>query len=543
MNGIEIENICSTYFDRVSEFEYKNNVGISRSRENFIKKYIANRGRQLGIFIADAISLKDIQYDKESPCDNPRFPSNSIQYYSLDKEQLINYFTFRTFLKAGRLTEQNHVNFLVLYLMEIVNGIYGFSFKEKFNELNKVLAIYPKGAKYRNLIQEAYEILYLQNLNSLNLEDYITSVPLKLFENTSLELSNKKDASHLPLDDIFKLVKLDKLTACSEKDKFLLHECFDFVYEKISETSDFEVGAYKSIEDLFRFDYKESFDVPYYKLKAAFPITTNITFSDKNGNFHEIKAGIHSKKKVFYNDYKLSQITLYLTYTINAIQHHCGNIPLPKNPKKKRAVYSYFTTTQETKDIDEQAIIDKVVGEWVIKTPYTKDGLLLSLDELKRRKERVLFSLNISNVTEVRKKSRDIQDKLIIEDEENVSDKITRKNFVENSASNNGENYFTSLKKTTHKDSSLSKISDVSSDNDISKLIKAFADWEQVILTHLMNGEVDLAQEVAEYKGDMLSLVVDRINNLSEEYIEDILILDNEILEDYKEELHKALKR
>lgn len=534
MSITEIEHICSEYLNRVSDFEYNNNVGIARSRESFIKKYVANRGRQLGIFIADAISLKDVEYDKQTPCENPRFTTNSVQYYALSQDQLINYFAYRTLIRKGIIPEQNHVNFLVLYLMEILNGIYGLSFKEKFVELNKILALYPKGAKYRSIIQEGYEILYLQNLNSLNKEDYFNKVPLNLFENTSLEINNKKSSQSLTLEEILKVVKLDKFTTFSEKDKFLLRECFDFVYENLNNDSEFEVGAYKSIEDLFKFDFKESFDVPYNKLKATYPITTNIKISDKNGNLYEIKAGIHSKKKVFYGDYKLSQITVFLTYLINAIQHQCGNIPLPRKPKNRRPVYSYFTVTSEAKEIDEQSIIDKVVGLWVEENQYAKNGLFLTLDELKRRKERGLFSLDIGNVKEVRKKSSEIQDKLIIEDEEAINSKDLRSLFVEKSGKDdNPVNYFEGLKKATNSKSS---------DNNLVNLLNHLAEWERQILSYLCNDEVDKASEVAEYKGSMLSLVIDRINMLSEEYIEDILILDNEIIEDYKEDLIIALK-
>ncbi|MBK5202027.1 MAG: hypothetical protein JJE21_10945, partial [Spirochaetaceae bacterium] len=384
MKKTEIEEICSNYLIRVSDFEYNNNLGNARSRESLIKKYITNRSRQLGIFIADAISLKDVEYEIQTPCDNPRLTINSVQYYALSKDQLINYFTYRTLIRKNIISDQNHVNFLVLYLMEILNGIYGLSFNKKFKELNKVLALYLKGVKYRSIIQEAYEILYLQNLGSLNKEDYFNSVPLEIFKNTSLQLNSKKNSSTLPLEDIFMLVKLDKLTTFSEKDKFLLRECFDFVYVELDKTSDFEIGAYKTIENLFEFDFKESFDVPYNKLKAVYPITTNISFRDKNGDVEEIRVGIHSKKKVYYEDYKLSQITVYLTYLINAIQHQCGNIPLPKKPKNKRAVYSYFTVPSNDKEINEQAIIDIVVAKWVKENQYAKNGLLLTLEELKR---------------------------------------------------------------------------------------------------------------------------------------------------------------
>lgn len=526
MDKIEIEQICLDYLKRVSDFEFNNNVGIARSRESNIRKYIANRARQLGIFIADAISLKDIEYEIETQCENPRFTPNGVQYYALSATQLESYFAYRTFVRNNKVPEQNHVNFLVLYLMEIVNGIYGFSFNDKFRKLNSVLALYPSGAKYRNIIQEAYEILYLQNINSINKEDYFNSVPLKIFDKTSLAFNSLKNPNSLALEDIFTLVKLDKLTTFSEKDKFLLRECFDFVYSQLDNDLDFEIGSYKSISDLFSFDYKESFDVPLNKLKAVYPIHLNFSYSNSNGTIEEFRSGIHIKKKIFYTDYKLSKITIFLTYLINAIQHNCGNVPLPKKPKIKRAVYSYFTDVYKENEIDEQEIIDKIVSSWVDNNPYAKNGLFLSLAELKRRKGLESFSLNISNVHEVRKKSIEIQDKLIIEDEEinqSNNSKSLRDMFVV---------------------SSKEKVKEVvnTSDNKIVTLINNLRDWEKLILINLCSDNVTVASEIASANLDMLSLVIDRINNLSEEYIEDILILDNEVLEDYKDDLIIALK-
>ena len=58
----------------------------------------------------------------------------------------------------------------------------------------------------------------------------------------------------------------------------------------------------------------------------------------------------------------------------------------------------------------------------------------------------------------------------------------------------------------------------------------------------LNDGKIDEAEDYANSKGDMLSLVVDRINTLSDEELGDVIIIDNEIVDDYKDEILRTLK-
>ena len=60
MNRKEVHIIAKAYLERNALFESNHNIGVARSRESMIKKYLANRSRQLGTFLTDALSLKDI---------------------------------------------------------------------------------------------------------------------------------------------------------------------------------------------------------------------------------------------------------------------------------------------------------------------------------------------------------------------------------------------------------------------------------------------------------------------------------------------------
>jgi hypothetical protein len=541
MNKKEITAIAKAYLLRNSTIESNHNIGMARSRESMIKKYLANRNRQLGTFITDALSLKDIIFDEESPCENPRFSSGAVEYYALDLIQLVNYFSYRTLVKRGDLPTNNHPNFLVLYLMEIVNGIHGNKYEEKRRKLDSLSSLYVKGAKYKSLMQEAYEILYFQNINALNLQDYISSVNLPLFKDTSLT-NEPNRTDDIPLDDIFKIVKIEKTVAVNAKDRFILMDCFGYLYKELDKEEDFEIGPYKTVEELFAFDYKISYDTPLNKLKAYYPITTNIKYSNKQGNQEVISDGIHMTRKVYYDDSKLFRINKYLTYVINAIQHNCGGIPLPRQAKEKRSIYSYFTTSESYLP-DVQTMVDKCVEKWLEDNSYAKKGYLKSLEILKDLKERGDFKLDISDVSKVRKQSSEIQEKLIIDEKEASPIVIPKKPsnpFVEKSKHNDDDPiaYFNNLKEGKRKSDNTPTIEE---SNEFTQLIKQLTKWEREILKCLCNGEVDNAEDIAFNKGEMLSLVVDRINSKSNETLEDIIVIDNEIVEDYKDELIQAL--
>jgi hypothetical protein len=543
MNRKEVHIIAKAYLERNTLIESNNNIGVARARESMIKKYLANRSRQLGTFLVDALSLKDIIFDEETPCENPRFASGAVEYYSLDLIQLENYFSYRTLVKRGEYPTNNHPNFLVLYLMEIVNGIYGNGYEEKRKKLNSVSALYSKGAKYRSLIQEAYEILYLQNINSLNKEEYFSSVDHPLFKDTSLT-DNKTGSSNIPLDDIFKVVKIEKFTAINAKDKYILRDCFEYLYKELNDNDEFEIGYYKTMEELFSFDYKLSFDSPLNKLKAYYPITTNIKYSNKKGNQEVIANGIHVTKKVFYDDSKLFQINRFLTMVTNSIQHNCGGIPLPRKQKEKRNVYSYFANSKSDMP-DVLAMVDSCVGKWVSQNTYAREGYLLSLETMMNIKERGSFKLDISDVSKVRKQSSDIQNKLIIDDGEStpiIIPKTPTNPFVEHSSHEDEASAYFKKLKVVELTSSTQSNDDFSEDNEFETLVKQLSPWEREIIKLLCNGEVDAAKDIASNKGKMLSLVVDKINTKSNSLIEDVIIIDNELVEDYKDELMQALR-
>jgi len=543
MNKKEVLNLAKNYLNRNEMIQNNNNIGIAKSRESLIKKYIANRNRQLGTFITDALSLKDVICEEETTCENPRFGSGAVEYYALDAVQLANYFAYRTLIKRGDIPKNNHPSFLVLYLMEIVNGIYGNGYEDKRKKLNSILTLYPKGAKYRSLIQEAYEILYLQNMTSLNFEDYKNSVKLPIFKDSKFDFQEDK-VSRIPIDDIFKLIKIEKIAACTTKDKFLLRECFEFVYDELNEKEGFEIGYYKTLDELFSFNYKLSLDTPLTKLKAYYPVTCNVTYTNKKGDLETFVDGIHCTKKLYYDDIKTYRINKYILFIVNAIQHQCGGIPLPRYSKKAAYVASYFSSPEKL-DVDLQRMADEAVGKWVRQNLYARKGYMLSLEALIGLKEQSDFKLDISDVSSVRKQSSEIQDKLII-DEGDVDPIIIPKQkanpFVER-RSDDSSTYFKNVSRGTSSPEfcKVKNKSTEKNDDEFKNIIDQLEHWECKVLRLLNDGKIDEAEDYADSKGDMLSLVVDRINTLSDEELGDVIIIDNEIVDDYKDEILRTL--
>lgn len=531
MNKKEALNLAKTFLNRNELLQNNNNIGLAKSRESLIKKYIANRNRQLGTFITDALSLKDIICEEETTCENPRFGAGAVEYYALDAVQLANYFSYRTLIKRRDIPKNNHPSFLVLYLMEIVNGIYGNKYDDKRKKLNSILSLYPKGAKYKSLIQEAYEILYIQNIEILNLEEYKKSINLPIFKDYDFTY-DKKNASKIPMEDVLSLIKIEKKAACSSKDKFILRDCFEFVYKELNEKEGFEIGYYKTLDSLFKFDYKLTIDSPFKKLKAYYPLTCDVSFLNKKRNLELFVSGIHCTKKFYYDDIKIYRIEKYITFLINAIQHQCGGFPLPRYSKKASYVASYFSSPEKL-DYDLQRMADEAVGKWVRQNLYARKAYKMSFEAMVSMKEQSNFELDISDVSSVRKQSSEIQDKLIIEDGD-VDPIIIPKKKI---------NPFVEKKSTSVTDSESKKKNLIKKeDNEFTSIVKSMSKWELKILRLLCDGKIDEAEDFADSKGDMLSLVVDRINTISDEVLGDVIIMDNEVVEDYKKELLKKLK-
>jgi hypothetical protein len=530
MKKDELLYIIKEYYDRSSRNNNDNKIGLNFAEVGNTSKFLNYRGRQLDVFLSDAKLLKDITYtNKETACSNPPFKSNSIQYYFLTQNELLNYFAFRTLVQNGKRPNNDHCNFLLIYVMEIVNGIYQDEFKAKYKLLTNVKGLFPKGAKYKNILIEAFEILYFQYMDSLDFDKYCKDVPLNIF--TNIEFFQASDIPVVeqvnyegmlygvyvpPLTKIIKLTGFKKDYPLNDTDLYLLEQCYNDVIKTLDESGELNYNNDIKTKSILECSIKEKHDTPFVKLKVNFSLATNVNYRRKSSNLEVIRYGLHCLYVEKYQDERKLSINQFLFFIIELLRYYCGNIPLKKTLNRQNWSSYYINPHEEPKF---RELMMNVVKNWVENNGYVKDGLNLSPKELEEKKAQKDFKLDISDITTVRKKSDEIQNKLIV-DEKEIHLKI---NNVQTTINNN-----------ILKDS-------VSPTNEFELFILALNPFECDILSELIRGNVKAASKIATANGSMLSIEVDNINLISNELIEDVVIIDDAVL-DYGKELKKALK-
>jgi hypothetical protein len=528
----EIDYIIDEYHKRASRNNSDERVGLSNESYGETSKFMNYRGKQLDVFLSDAMLLKDITYtNKESACSNPTFKANSVQYYYLSKIELRNYFTFRTLIQKGKKPNNDWINFFILYVMEIINGIYQNKFETKYKLLIKLNELFPKGAKYNNILIEAFEILYFQNMSSLDFSKYCRDVPLKIFMNYKFIEDEDEDVSSIDyisdsgityatsvpsISKIIKMISFKSTNNLTDTDLYLFEQCFSDVITALDESKEFSFNSSLSTDSVLMCSQQEKFNIPIGKLRANFPLTTNVNYKKKGGDLEIIRYGFHCKYSDMYPNYDKDNINKFLLSIVEMLRHYCGKVPLRR--KSSSSYYpSYYLNPQD--EPKYRKLLMKVIKNWIANNQYVKDGLYLSPAELEEKKDKLSFKLDISDITNVRLKSHEIQTKLIVEENE-INPKINKV-------------------KSTKKPKVVEP--KTSASNEFELLIVKLKPFECDILLALINGDVYSATKIADNNGTMLSIIVDNINIMSSELIEDVVIIDNVVL-DYSDELQSALK-
>jgi hypothetical protein len=528
MDRFELENIVDCYLSRKELIEDKNMPSyFYTGREAIFKSYIAVRTRRIEDFVFDALILKDLEYDDNSPSPEFRFrPVFIPQYYLLGQDQLISYLGFRTSLRKGRLPVNNYLSFLSLYLMEILNGIIESDFDYKYGALIKVYDIYS----YKNEIkiikkkmQSAFEILYIQHMDEINKLKYFNEVPLPIFNKTSLSLDN-----HI-VDDEVLIFSIFAVTYRGDKENKNWKEimnysgnCLKFVYLELLSEGNFNLHEYKSIEEFFRFTRSTKIDNTNNGMKAIFPITRAFSYCCESGEHELFKDGVQTSTKLQYTTKQIELINIFIMAICISMQEH-KSIPANQNkgtdllisfakdlynhPKEK-----HLPIKPNIADLTYMyRMIDLAVGHWVNKQSSTAESG-------SKTPSYNLYDLDINDVDKVRHQSRAIQAKLIIEEEE---DKITS---------------------TTASSKEVLSKEEVLEEGTFKSFIASLSKCEKAVLTHLISNEITKAASIAFNEGQPLSVVVDNINSISDAHIEDIVIADNEVIDDYRDEIKGLIK-
>jgi hypothetical protein len=136
MKKDEVRGLVRLYLSRYEDFNMNLKDEYFGESLSSIRRFKAS---QISNFIADEMTLKDLVLNDKQICKKPKFIALNPQYYLLSEKQLKSYLSFRTYAKKGIYLKNNHpYNFLLMYLMEIVNGIYGDLIDKKCKLLNSV---------------------------------------------------------------------------------------------------------------------------------------------------------------------------------------------------------------------------------------------------------------------------------------------------------------------------------------------------------------------------------------------------------------------
>ncbi len=468
-----------------------------------VQTYVA---KQLGTFITDAQTLLTLEYDEETSCDNSKFPQNRVQYYYLSEEELVNYIAFRTKVKRNEMPINKKSNFLILYLMEIINGLYGNDYNSKRVLLDQCSKLFVKGVAFKKLLIEAYEILFFQFDTSLDFKNYVESVNLPVLQKLNYFPDDREITEDVGFmvnyEDIYEMMKLKKTLGLTNTEEFLLEASFDEVAQRIDSWG--SILDYESIRILTACHVTEVNSNAFIKLSTTFPIDKYRQFSLAPFRIEKILFGEHSSYKMKYYSSQKDDILLFFKYYLKSLRYWCD---------KDFSKYTKSPIRINSRNFESQLTIDNSIREWFVQNPKYKGTLNLTVKEIQQKINPKEFKLDIGNVSTVRKKSQEIQSKLIIE-EENIEPIVKAKK---------------------------PSIDESIVDNSIAFLCTQLNKLQKQVLSLLLKNKKDDATSLVNKNNTMLSLIVDEINDLSNIVIEDIIILDDCVVDEYKEELLSQL--
>lgn len=491
--------------------------------DKFYNKSINPNDKSFDIFLSDAIKLKDVNCSIIFKTPVNHFTKDLIQYFLLSVGSLLGYFGFRTQLRNNIVPSINkYSDYLMLYLTEIVNGVHGDSYDNKRFLLDNLMFLTFEKNTYNELLTESYEILYLQYENELDFKSYQESISLLLFDNYIFTKKKVDNTYPISMEHVFKEVG-NSIDIHDFRDKYLLKACFDFVINKIIDT-DFRIDGVNLV-DLLKFNTLKLNEYQYKKIKARFPSAYNIYFIDDLKVFHSIEGGIHSRDHYYYDAKQKRKISDFLVKVLYSLYRYCGVLEETTNyydtfwdhhvrsdfPEKYQhiidvAVLKWVSTDNKVLSTILDSPNDKAIKKWLNNNRKLKESKDLSYDKS--------YQLDISDIDDVRKASYIIQEKLIIEEEIDDLSLEKAKNIED----------------------------EVENDGTLDYVVKNIEPFERNILNLLMNSKNDTAIELARNEGISLELIVDKINELSMQCIEDVLIINNEVVDDYLPDLELALK-
>lgn len=527
-----LDKILDLYYLRYDiEVENNNLNKKARNYDSQLKKYVRNRDSQIGTFLEDGKILLNLEAEEDLTCDNIKVKSGCFQYYYLEKKQLLAYIGFRTKIRKNELPKNPQLIFLYIYLMEVVNDFYSFSFSQKINKIKEIERTFSPFKKFNKIIHEAYQVLFFQSVPLLTISEYEKKYNIDNLFNDFSEDKSVFNKYNYFFEKTRNTVILNKI------DEYLIREAFEYILKKALEKdfklyiSDKELNLAKQINC----EKSQKYSKAINRIYSLYPITTNKTLYAEDGKQIIVQNGIlrYSNKFIFEPEI----LVKIIEFSRNSFRKLLKG-SYEENKEAEKLLNSYFLRNRYSLNNKELIIFD-IVKDWIEENEYCKEAYQKSLDYILFNKAKLEFNIDSKEIASIREKSAIIQDKLIIEDDNMMDIKI--RNKIENKIkfNNNEYNYFEKLK---NKEKELiTEQNENSSDNIFDKYINTLSNEEEKILKYIIDNNYEKAVSVSKKENIMLSLLIDQINLKATESIEDIVIDEDHILDDYKEEIKKSL--
>lgn len=525
MNNLEL--VIDNYYERQKEIIENNNLRKNaRSYKSQLNKYIVNRDKQLSTFLLDAKLLFHLESEENLQIRNPRIKNRCVQYYYLEKEELIAYIGFRSKIRKNEKPLNPQSNFIVIYIMEVLNDLYTNVFSKKIELINKLEKMFYKPKKFRELIIEAYENLFFQCQENLNLNQFEKKYNLNNLFNNYYE-----DKSVFAINE-FLINQASNKIELSEIDKYLITKSFSYIIEEsLKEKIHINFNGMKLfLEDELVPGYINH-AIVLNKLYTFYPIDKSVSFYREDGSFLELKNGFLKvyKNPIFNFDY-FSKLIFFI-----------------KENFRKNLIHNYLEKTENTTDkmsyffkkmfsnTECKEKLNTIQKNWIKQNPNIINAYDKTLKQIKYESERKNFDLNMNAIKNIRVKSAEIQSKLIIEEETDQFNITEDSNDINNSIM-----YFENIKKHKKENNNFEKKEIFETNkfyNVYTELINSLNLIQKQVLKLLLNGSVEEAIVFSKDNAIMLSLVIEEINEKAVEITEDIIIEDNQILKDYISDL------
>ena len=576
---MERENLLTrikSYKFRANRFKILEGKDGMRRRSSIEKMLIADRRRSVSWFCSDAKYLKKIDYDTQfAPLGKMPASQYSPQYYLLEDEDLLAYFGFRTALRIGDVPQCINNYFISLYLMEILNGIYGDDsavIEKKLDGAFALLLQKEKKTRLKKHLIAAYGNLVFLQGNPDYASVYEKKIGYELFPHTEI-----RDVQKCSFPFLVKCFKLESHKFVSPAVLYVMELCYKEIASAAFQEG-YESNNFKENDssDLFLMENKYKASEGIRPLFVDFPLLPSFSVARDTTSFYQAKKGL-----LFEVQSGLSAYSETITgeFLENLLRVVVFSLDGPKEAMEefsstREEEFSYFHRIAQQRKKNQHCIF-VAFSQWLKKRPYLRRSYLSSVTELNKREQISQFSVNTSNIEKIRKESASIQDKLIIEEEDeeipNSSFTGDQRDSHFSSSSFNHTLVPNEVKKAVPSLDKREKVNQTSIfseadmhqyDLDRALLSQGLQKIQALSLTDnpsytrfaikeraslsvpqkyvvllLFLHQSALAERYCRSQNLMLSVVVEEINQQSLQFIDDVFIEENEIIEDYYEVL------